>query len=504
MGRKTLWVIGNHLLFTSRIWENIERDTIILMVESEERARFFRYHKKKLVLVFSAMRHYAEELRESGWAVDYVRLAEGCDFYRVLKRHVERYHPEEILVLRPADVSIVGNIGELFGKLGVPFRFVPNDLFLVDPAEFAFRVAGKKRLLMEQHYRFLRRRLQILLDYEGKPEGGRWNYDVENRRPYSPEVRPGYIPMFTPDALTQAVMEEVEKIFPDHPGSVRGFDYPVTRKEALEHLARFVEERLDLFGPYQDMMATAEPHLYHSLLSPMLNIGLLHPREVVEQVVGAYRQGRVRLASVEAMVRQVIGWREFVYGISQSFLPRYLESNYFDTHRSLPRFFWDGQTDLRCLREVITQTLELGYAHHIQRLMVLANFCTLVGVEPKLVYRWFMEMYVDAYEWVMAPNILGMGTFADGGLVATKPYVASGAYINRMSDYCKKCRYDVKKRVGQAACPFNYLYWDFLLRNRERLGWLPRLRMAYRQLATKTNREITQIRNDAERFSNIL
>ncbi|NSW75793.1 MAG: cryptochrome/photolyase family protein, partial [Candidatus Atribacteria bacterium] len=350
MGRKTLWVIGNHLLFTSRIWENIERDTIILMVESEERARLFRYHKKKLVLVFSAMRHYAEELRKNGWAADYVWLAEGCDFYRALKRHVERYHPEKILVFRPADVSIAGNIEELFGRLGMPFCFVSNDLFLVDPAEFAFRVAGKKRLLMEQHYRFLRRRLQILLDYEGKPEGGRWNYDAQNRRPYSPEVRPGYIPMFTPDAVTQAVMEEVEKIFPDHPGSVRGFDYPVTRKETLGHLERFVEERLDLFGPYQDMMATAESHLYHSLLSPMLNIGLLHPREVVERVVEAYRQGRARLASVEAMVRQVIGWREFVYGISQSFLPRYLEGNYFDTHRSLPRFFWDGQTDLRCLR----------------------------------------------------------------------------------------------------------------------------------------------------------
>lgn len=504
MGRKTLWVIGNTLLYTSRIWENIKRDTIILMVESKERARLFRYHKKKLVLVFSAMRHYAEELRKNGWTVDYVRLSEGYNFDGALRRHVERYRPEEILLLRPADVSIARGIEELLGKLRVPFRFVLNDLFVVDAGEFASRVMGKKKLLMEQSYRLVRKRLNVLLNGEGKPEGGRWNYDLRNRKPYSPAVHPGYVPMFTPDAITRVAMDEVERVFPDHPGSVRGFDYPVERKEALEHLERFVKERLDLFGPYQDMMAMGEPHLYHSVLSPVLNIGLVHPQEVVERVVKAYRDGLARIESVEAVVRQVIGWREFVYGISQNLLPGYLEVNYLEAHRPLPKFFWDGQTGLNCLREVITQTLELGYAHHIQRLMVLANFCTLIGVEPKLVYRWFMEMYVDAYEWVMAPNVLGMGMFADGGFMATKPYVASGAYINRMSNYCRACRYEVKKRTGEEACPFNYLYWDFLLRNRERLGQLPRLGMVYRQLARKAGEEIRQLRTDAERFLSAL
>jgi len=500
LSSQTVWVIGNQLLDTSRAWEHIERDAVIFMAESEERSRLFRYHKKKLTLIFSAMRHYAEQLRVKGRTVDYTYLTQERTFAQAFRRHLDHYHPSELLVMRPADVSAFTAAEELAGQFAVSLRWLPNDLFLTDPKDFTRRSSGKTSLVMEHHYRALRKNLGILVDQKGKPEGGKWNYDAKNRRPYSPRVKPGPVTMFEADDLTRQVMREVDEIFPDHPGSTSGFDYPVSRQQAVDQFTRFIEERLDSFGPYEDMMAVAEPHLYHSLLSPLLNIGLLHPTEVVSGVVEAYHRGDARLESVEAIIRQVIGWREFVYGVSHWLMPGYLEVNYFDSHRPLPGFFWTGHTDLYCLQKVITQTIETGYAHHIQRLMVLANFCTLIGVEPRIVYRWFMEMFVDAYEWVMAPNVLGMGTFADGGRIATKPYVSSGAYINRMSDYCTWCAFDVVKKTGRESCPFNSLYWDFLHRNRSQLEHNPRMRIPYAQLNKKTHQDVQKVRTSAERF----
>ncbi len=498
--KTTVWIFGNQLPLRSRLLEGIPRETPILMIEAKARGRIFRYPKKKLVLIYSAMRHTAEELRRKGYRVDYHTLTETESFEEGFERHRRRHRPQRILTLHPADYPQLEWIRRWEERNGVAVELAPNDLFLTDIAEFRSWASGRRRLLMEARYRLMRTRLGILVDARGKPVGGKWNFDQENRAGYTEGVEPGAVRMFPPDDLTREVMRDVESVFPDHPGSAEGFRYPVTQRQARLHLRRFVEERLDRFGTYQDMMAEGEPHLYHALLSPALNIGLLHPMDVVQAVVQAYHDGKARLPSVEGMIRQVIGWREFVYGVYWTFMPGYRDEDFFRSNRPVPAFFRTGSTPMNCLKNVIRQTLDEAYAHHIQRLMVISNFSLLAGLDPRDVLRWFMEMYVDAYDWVMVPNVIGMGMFADGGRMATKPYVSSGAYINRMSNYCRSCAFDVGSKTGEQACPFNYLFWNFLAAHASRLKSNQRLAMLYRTLERKSDEERREIRSRSRAF----
>jgi deoxyribodipyrimidine photolyase-related protein len=333
----------------------------------------------------------------------------------------------------------------------------------------------------------------------GKPIGGSWNFDRENRKALPKRIKLPEPPRFAPDAETQAVLSLVEARFADHFGDLHSFEWAVTREQALAALEHFVDACLPRFGDYQDAMKSGSESLFHSVISPYLNIGLLDPREVCLAALAAFEKGAAPLPAVEGFVRQILGWREFVRGIYWLKAPDYGRSNFFEAHRALPGFFWTAETEMNCLRQTIETTQRRAYAHHIQRLMITGNFALLAGIEPAQVEEWYLIVYADAFEWVELPNTHGMALFADGGLLGSKPYAASGSYINRMSDYCAGCCYDPKVRLGDKACPFNFLYWNFLIAQRSRLARNPRMAIIYRvldRIPAADQRKITSQANE--------
>jgi deoxyribodipyrimidine photolyase-related protein len=475
--RASVWILGDQLLAQhpalaaaeqDHTWENLR----VVLVESAARSRRLPYQRKKLVLLFSAMRHYAEALREQGYAVDYVR---SRTFLDGLRQHVATWQSERLFVMAASEWrGREFQQAQLADLLDVPVTVVPNTQFLVGRFDPYPDAEPDKRIVMEHFYRRMRRHFDILLTPEGEPVGGRWNYDAENRKRLPRAAQPPPVPAFPPDDITRAVMAEVEAA--GHGvGTVRGFDLAVTRRQALAAFDDFLANRLAGFGPHEDAMSSRHPTLFHSILSPYLNIGLLQPLELIEAAQRAYHQGLAPINSVEGFVRQVLGWREYIYWQYWRLMPGLLEANAWEAQRPLPRFFWDGQTEMDCLRHALQRVIDTGYTHHIERLMLLCNFCLLAGVRPQAVNDWFLSFYIDAYEWVMAPNVLGMGLNADGGSIATKPYIASANYINKMSDYCRSCRYEHQQRAGEDACPFNFLYWSFLLEHEATLRANPRL-----------------------------
>ncbi|MFM9851963.1 MAG: cryptochrome/photolyase family protein [Sphingomonadaceae bacterium] len=443
----------------------------VLIAEVIDEATYVRHHKKKIAFLFSAMRHFAEELRSAGWAVDYVTLNDPGNlgsFDAQLADAVTRLRPAQVIATEPGEYRV----RELLRGAGV--TLLPDDRFIASIDEFAGWAAGRKQLRMEYFYRYMRRKTGLLMDGD-QPVGGKWNFDADNRHAADPDL---FMPQplgFAHDAITRDVLALVAARFDNHFGDLEPFTYAVTRRDAEAAFAHFVKTALPHFGDYQDAMLTGEPFLYHSLIAHYLNCGLLDPLTVCRQVEAAYHSGHAPLNAVEGYIRQIIGWREYMRGIYWLKMPDYAASNYFGHSRPLPDFYWTGETDLACLHAAIAQTKTHAYAHHIQRLMVTGNFAMLAGVDPHAVHEWYLSVYADAYEWVEMPNTIGMSQFADGGIVASKPYAASGAYINRMSNYCGSCRYDVKQRTGPDACPFNALYWDFLSRHRDKLASNPRI-----------------------------
>jgi deoxyribodipyrimidine photolyase-related protein len=456
---------------------------VVLMVEVSEETGYVRHHKQKLAYILSAMRHHAAALQEAGWTVDYVRLDDpensGC-FTGEVARAIARHAPDRIVVTEAGECRVAAMLDSWQTLFGLPVEIRPDTRFLATHAEFE-EWAGRQRgrLVMENFYREMRIRYGLLLD-EGKPAGGRWNFDKENRKPAAADLLMPQPLQFPPDAITQEVIAMVAERFPHHPGSLDGFDWAVTAADAERQAAYFFAHTLTDFGPYEDAMLAGERHLWHSILSPYINSGLLDPLDLCRRAEAEYRAGRAPLNSVEGYIRQILGWREYMRGIYWREGPDYVRRNFFRHTRNLPGWYWTGATDMRCQRESLGQTLATAHAHHIQRLMVTGNFALLIGADPAQVHQWYLEVYLDAYEWVELPNTLGMSQFADGGLLGTKPYISSGAYIDRMSDYCWGCRYDVKQRTGPDACPFNALYWDFLARHEDKLRGNPRLRGPYR------------------------
>ena len=448
-------------------------DTVVLMMEVVEEATYVRHHKQKLVYILSAMRHHADALRADGWTVDYVKLDNpdnAGSFTGEIARAVERYGPDRIVVTEAGEWRVQAMLDSWETLFGLPVEICPDDRFIAGHAEFdAWAGDGRKSLTMEFFYRDMRRKTGLLMD-GGKPAGGRWNFDKENRKPAKADLLMPRPHSFAPDAVTQEVIDLVQERFPETTGSLEGFDYAVTRDDAERQADAFFANALPQFGDYEDAMVTGERHLWHSILSPYINSGLLDPLDLCRRAEAEYRAGRAPLNSVEGYIRQIIGWREFMRGIYWREGPDYPRSNFLGHARRLPGFYWTGDTDMNCLKQVIGQTLATAHAHHIQRLMVAGNFALLIGADPFQVHTWYLEVYLDAYEWVEAPNTVGMSQFADGGTVGSKPYISSGAYINKMSDYCAACRYDVKQRTGPDACPYNSLYWDFLARHRDKLG----------------------------------
>ena len=476
-------ILGDQLSHDLSALKGLDRSSAtILMVEVAEEATYVPHHRKKIAFILSAMRHFAGELRAAGWQVDYVTLdaeENSGSFTGEIARAIAHHAIEMIRVTEPGEHRVKVAMAGWADRFGLPVEILPDTRFLSSPAEFADWAAGRKQLRMEYFYREMRRKTGLLMDGD-QPEGGKWNFDSENRKPAKGDLFMPVLPVFEPDAITRDVLDMVEERFEAHIGTLRPFHYAVTREDALKALDHFVEHALPAFGDYQDAMLTGEPFLWHSILSGYLNIGLLRPLEICQRVEAAYRAGHAPLNAAEGYIRQIIGWREYVRGIYWLKMPEYVEQNFFNANRPLPDFYWTGETDMACMADAIGQTIEHAYAHHIQRLMVTGNFAMLAGVNPREVHEWYLAVYWDAFEWVELPNTLGMSQFADGGLLGSKPYAASGNYISKMSDYCKGCRYDVKQKTGPDACPFNPLYWDFLVRNREVLGGNPRLGQVYR------------------------
>ncbi|MBY0275710.1 cryptochrome/photolyase family protein [Candidatus Binatia bacterium] len=492
----TVWILGDQLTADHAALRGCDRgDTCVLLIESQARARRLPYHKQKLVLVWSAMRHFASELRAAGWTVDF--HAESPTYRAALDAHVRRFRPARLRLMDPAEAGAGERLAATARAASISdVTLVANDMFLSDEPSFARWAAGRKTLRLETFYRDMRRRTGLLM--EGRaPAGGRWNFDADNRAVPPPgHVFPA-IPRFAPDAETRRVMRLVEREFGDHFGTLDGFAWPVTRADAERFRDDFLDHRLDLFGPYEDAMVRGQRALYHSLLSPLLNLGLLAPLDLCRAAEERWRQGRARLQSVEGFVRQILGWREFVLRVYRHDMPDYARRNALAADLPLPRFYWDADTDMACVREAVATLAAHGVNHHIQRLMITGNFALLAGIDPQQVNEWYWLAYADAYEWVVTPNVLGLSLWADGGRIASKPYAAAASYVNRMSDHCRSCAYDHRAAVGARACPFNALYWDFLARNRERLARNPRMQIPLASLARRPAADLAAIRERA-------
>jgi deoxyribodipyrimidine photolyase-related protein len=498
--RNLVIVLGDQLDANSAAFDGFDPACdAVLQMEVMEEASYVRQHKKRIAFFFSAMRHFRVELEARGRSVRYVELADPQNTGRLaaeIARAQRELKPVRSIVLEPGD----WRVREMLSGVPEPPEVRADRHFLCSSAQFAEFVEAHPRLIMETFYRFMRRRTGILMDRPGKPAGGAWNFDAENRRAFGKHQQPA-IPArkrVAPDRITQDVLRMVERTFAESPGHLRDFDLPVSRADALSELRDFVDHRLPLFGTYQDAMRGGEPLLYHSQLSGPLNLHMITPLEVVDAALAA---STVPLNSREGFVRQIIGWREFVRGIYWKRMPDYAAQNALNAELPMPRFYWTGETEMRCLSEAIGHTIDHAYAHHIERLMVLGLFAMLLGVRPYDVHLWHMSMFSDAIDWVSLPNTLGMSQHGDGGVVGTKPYAASGNYIDRMSDHCRHCRYDPKKADGEDACPFTTLYWSFLARHRKRLSANGRMRNQYLNLDRKTPGELRAIRSRADKIA---
>ncbi len=505
---KTIWILGDQLSPEhAALAQTKPGGATVLMIESKARGSVLRYHQLKLVLVYSAMRHFADELREAGWDVDYRLIEETPSFEEGLRHHLEEYQPDALVLAEPNSFAETDAVTKLARKLRVPVELLPTKQFLVPRAEFHEWAQGQKRLLMENHYRRMRKQTGWLVQADGEPTGGAWNFDPENRETFSSWKKSGQSHQQTDprepiDEITREVIAMVEREFPGNPGKAGNFWLPVDRAGALRWLARFISERLPDFGRFEDMMAEGEPFLFHSVLSPLLNVGLLTPAECVEAAISAYRKGSAPLNSVEGFVRQIVGWREFINGVYWHRGPDYKAVNALGADRPVPAWFYTAETEMNCLHHVLRQNLELGWNHHIQRLMVLGNFMLIAGIQPQGALHWFHEMYVDGYDWVMAANVLGMSLYADGGYMATKPYAATSTYIRKMSNYCKGCRFDPDQKTGPEACPYNYLYWDFIDRHSERFSQNPRMAVIVGGWLKRAETSRNLVRSSASEFLN--
>lgn len=499
--KPTVWILGNQLVkdhpglkYTGR--NGSEDRSLVLMIESRHLLEKHPWHPWKLTLVLSAMRHYADQLRQEGITVNYLQ---ADTFLEGIQRHFREFQSDKLICM--ASTNYQGKkFQERFlpSKLDLPVEVLPNNQFLASKFNPYPGITPEKNIRQESFYRRLRRHFQILMDQDGQPLGGKWNYDAQNRQPLPAETSIPEVIGFPPDQITLDVLQEINQPPPQMNGE--GFNLAVDRQGALLALEDFCSKRLENFGTYEDAMARRSRIGFHSLLSPYLNLGLLDPLEVIQAAERAYLKESAPLNSVEGFIRQVLGWREYIYWQYWRLFPDLLRDNHLNAQRDLPAFFWSGGTNMNCLALVLGRALQFGYNHHIERLMVLTNFCTLAGIQPHQVLGWFTSIYVDAYPWVMAPNLIGMGLYADGGRIGTKPYISSARYIHKMSDYCQECAYNYRQRIGPDACPFNFLYWNFLIEHQSTLKANPRMNLILGNLGRLDQQDRDQIQDQARVF----
>lgn len=467
-------------------FDAVSAEVVYVLMEVRQETDYVLHHAQKILAIFAAMRRFADRLRAAGHRVEYLRIDDPANLPSLtanLDRLIALHGATAFEYQAPDEWRLDAQLREYAAQLPIPARGVDSRHFLAERDAVARFFGSRKRWTMELFYRHMRQRHGVLLEPDGSPLGGRWNFDAENRKPWhgSPPEPPDLRPVHDHRALWASIEAAGVASFGDPSAGV--FRWPIDREEALGQLEAFVEHALPHFGDYQDALSHRAQRLFHSLLSFALNVKMLSPAEVIARVEAEGRAGRAPLAAVEGYIRQILGWREYVRGVYWARMPGYAASNAFGHARPLPRWFWDGDTRMACVRSAIGQSLAHAHAHHIQRLMVIGNFALLAGLDPQALHRWYLGIYIDAFEWVELPNTVGMSQFADGGLLATKPYVSAAAYLHRMGDHCQHCHYRRDLATGPRGCPFNALYWDFLDRNHARLAGNPRLAMPYRQLA---------------------
>jgi deoxyribodipyrimidine photolyase-related protein len=480
---KLCFILGDQLSESlSSLTAIDKKDDVVFLCEVKEEATYVAHHPKKIAFLFSAMRHFARQLTILGYRVRYTQyndVSNTGSFEKELYRALDEENISEIHIAHPGEWRVLEKLKRIEKQLFIPLIIHEDTRFLCSITEFNSWATGKRQLRMEYFYRMMRQKHQILMDSRGRPVGGAWNYDEQNRKNANHiETFPNRLapPI---DELTSEVLDLVEKEFPKHFGQLLPFHFAVTRKQALCEANYFIEHCLMYFGDYQDAMRADEVNLYHSRLSFYLNAGLLLPLELCHMAEEAFKQNRAPLNAVEGFIRQLLGWREYVRGIYWLLMPEYANRNYFNASRPLPGLYWGQETQMYCMKEVVRQTQVEAYSHHIQRLMITGNFALLAGLNPKEVCEWYLAVYADAYEWVELPNTLGMALYGDGGTMASKPYAASGKYIQKMSNFCKSCVYNPSDAVGESACPFNSLYWNFIAQHQDKLKSNPRLHYTY-------------------------
>lgn len=501
-------VLGDQLDRDSELWRDFDpQQDAVWMAEVAEESTHVWTHKARIVCFLAAMRLFRDELVSRGYEVRYrelSRVAESNEPETLagqLLLAIKELKPERLCVVQPGEHRVLEALQGVADESGRELSVLPDAHFYTTPEDFAAHAEGRKQVRLEYFYRELRKRFGVLMQ-DGQPVGGEWNYDKENRGSFGkngPTGLPAPV-RFEPDSTTREVIELVNQRFAGHLGDLGHFDWPLTPKQAEAALVDFIEHRLARFGQYQDAIWSGEPWLYHSRLSAAMNLKLINPRRVVQAAVDALEDGKAPLNAVEGFVRQILGWREYVRGVYWNHMPEYLDRNAMQASAPLPKFYWTAETEMTCLADALSQTLQYGYAHHIQRLMITGLFALLLGVDPKRVHEWYLAVYVDAVEWVELPNTLGMSQFADGGIMASKPYVATGAYIKRMSNHCAACPFDPSKAVGENACPFTTLYWDYLDRHRERLTGNRRMSLQLKNLDKKEASQMEGIRDQAEQL----
>ncbi len=501
--RQLVLVLGDQLDLEAAAFDGFDpAQDAVWMAEVAQESCHVWSSQPRIALFLAAMRHFALALGAAGRRLHYTRLDDAGNAGSLaaqLEADLPRLAPARLVMTAPGDWRVLQAIKSLAAARGLPLELREDRHFFVSVREFGAHARGRKSLRMEYFYREQRKRQRVLMGADDEPLGGQWNFDSENRAAFGTEG-PGWLPLpprFAPDALTREVLALVRRRFADHPGQLDSFAWPLTRAQALQALQAFIAERLPLFGRYQDAIWPGDPWLYHSQLSAALNLKLLNPREVVAAAEQAYHSGQAPLASVEGFIRQILGWREYVRGIYWTRMPGYAEHNQLDAQLPLPAWYWTGETEMACLRDALAQTLAHGYANHIQRLMVTGLYALMLGVQPQQVHAWYLAVYVDAVEWVELPNTLGMSQYADGGLMGSKPYIATGKYIQRMSPHCERCPYDPGQKTGARACPFTTLYWDFLMRHEALLAGNPRMALQVRNLARLSEAEKQAVQQHA-------
>ena len=483
--KRLVLILGDQLDINSSALADFDASTDeVIMIESQYESDYVWSHKAKIAIFLSAMRHFAQTLQAKKIPLTYIKES-PLTIQEALRQQLIEKRITHLLCIEPGEWRLKLALEDLARELNVNLLMLDDDHFYCSNTEFRDWVADKKELRLEYFYRYMRKKHHVLMDGDSQPIGGQWNFDDQNRRPYS-KNGPGLInePLaFPADEITLEVFDFVARQYPAHPGSLEHFVWPVTREQALLALDHFVNYRLASFGMYQDAMWKETPFGWHSILSSSLNLKLLNPREVIKKVLDAYENNGLDLATVEGFIRQIIGWREFVRGIYYLDMPQMAQANFYQHQRALPNWYWTGETKMNCMKDTIGQTLKYGYAHHIQRLMITGNFALLAEILPQQVSEWYLAVYVDAIEWVELPNVVGMALFANGGRFTSKPYIASGAYVKRMSNYCDRCQYKPDIRYGEQACPMTTLYWNFLIKHSDALNQNPRTRLMTANLA---------------------